>query len=551
VQLERIAIALRPRSGWEAIDLGFRMAARWAGPVWTLWLVLFLPLVLALLLTFREQPALAALAIWWLKPVLDRFVLHVLAHAVFGQVPSLAESLAAWRSLLSARLWPSLLLRPFAWSRSFLAPVAQLERQRGTAARQRAGVLGRRLGGHVLALALVCFCFEWVTVIGCSSLLELLQPGSWMEGADESGDSPFWEPSWWGVRETLLYALAVTVIEPFFVAAGFSLYLSRRVMLEGWDIELGLRRLLARTAQVARGGAVVLLLGLLIAADLPAAQEAPAGEKTAEKSLAKQALYPGESKSSRHVGSDLDEPGKPLDLEAPIDAEAGGCALPDEEQSVYQPLDTPARRAVLAVLASPDFGGDQEVERWRARRSESEVDQVRETGWLAELGQLMASALRTLSWLLMAALVVALIWSIARRWQAGPQLQVDNAPPAQLFGLAISPDSLPSDVAAAARQALQEGRLREALSLLYRGALSVLVHQRGLRIGSGATEGDVLRLVQRLLPAAMSGYFERLLPTWVDLAYAHRQPQVEQLAALCAEYGEHFAAPSRSAGAAP
>lgn len=551
MQLERIAIALRPRGGWEAIDLGFRMAARWAAPLWTLWLVLFLPLLLALLLTFREQPALAALAIWWLKPALDRFVLHVLAHAVFGQVPPLAESLAAWRSLLSARLWPSLLLRPFAWSRSFLAPVAQLERQRGAAARQRAGVLGRRLGGHVLALALVCFCFEWIAVIGFSSLLELLQPGSWAEGAEQAGDAPFWEPSWWGLRETLLYALAVTVIEPFFVAAGFSLYLSRRVMLEGWDIELALRRLMARAAQAIRGAAVLLLLGLLFSVELPAAQQPPVGEKTAEKSLEKEALYPDQDKSSRQRGSDQDEPTQPLDLNAPIDAEAGGCTLPDDVPFAYQPLDTPARRAVLAVLASPDFGGDQQVERWRSRRSEPEAGRVREAGWLAELGQLMASALRTISWLLMAALVVALIWSIARRWQAGAQVQGDDAPPAQLFGLAISPDSLPGDVAAAARQALQEGRLRESLSLLYRGALSVLVHRRGLRIGGGATEGDVLRLAQRLLPAATSGYFERLLPAWVDLAYAHRQPEVAQLAALCTEYDQHFAQPRSSVDVAP
>lgn len=519
MQLDRIAIALRPRGGWESIDLGFRMVLRWAVPVWTLWFVLFIPVLTALLMVFRDQPFLVALAIWWLKPVFDRFLLHVFAHSVFGAPPRLADSLAAWRSVLGSRLWPSLLLRPFAWSRSFLAPVAQLEMQHGKAARLRAGVLGRRLGGHVLALAAVCLCFEVVAVVGLSSLLELLQPGGWLVEGEDHSASPFWQPEWWGLHETLLYALAVSLIEPFFVAAGFSLYLSRRVMLEGWDIEIGLRRAITAASVVAtaRAGLAVLMLGLLFSAELPAS--------------------PAQSPSEVEAST-------PIDLEAPFDAEVGGCdvgpPLPD-----YQPLDTEARRAIVEVLAHADFGGEREVRRWRPRDSDRDVDTPR-IAWLEGLGDLMATSMRVLSWLVLAALVIAAIWSIARRWGSGSMRVDREAPPAQLFGLAISPDSLPSDVAAAARAAMQQGQLREALSLLYRGALSHLVHQRGLRIGGGATEGDVMRLARRLLPAATAGYFERLLPAWVDLAYAHRAPEAQRVEHLCNEYAAHFAARGRA-----
>jgi hypothetical protein len=131
---------------------------------------------------------------------------------------------------------------------------------------------------------------------------------------------------------------------------------------------------------------------------------------------------------------------------------------------------------------------------------------------------------------------------IARRWRTGGVRVDAEAPPTQLFGLAISPDSLPRDVAAAALAAAHRGQLREALSLLYRGALSHLVHQRGLRIGSGATEGDVMSLARRLLPAATAGYFDRLLPAWVDLAYAHRIAEHAQVERLCREYAAHFSA---------
>jgi hypothetical protein len=59
--------------------------------------------------------------------------------------------------------------------------------------------------------------------------------------------------------DNLAYVLAESLIEPFFVTAGFALYLSRRVMLEGWDVELGLRRLARRLEQrrETRGGVPV------------------------------------------------------------------------------------------------------------------------------------------------------------------------------------------------------------------------------------------------------------------------------------------------------
>jgi hypothetical protein len=45
---------------------------------------------------------------------------------------------------------------------------------------------------------------------------------------------------------TTLYALAVLVVEPFYVASGFAMYLNRRVELEAWDVEQEFRRAFAR-----------------------------------------------------------------------------------------------------------------------------------------------------------------------------------------------------------------------------------------------------------------------------------------------------------------
>src|SRR6185369_9811324 len=50
------------------------------------------------------------------------------------------------------------------------------------------------------------------------------------------------------VSDALIYAAVILFLEPFYVAAGFGLYLNRRTLLEGWDIEVALRRIAERHA---------------------------------------------------------------------------------------------------------------------------------------------------------------------------------------------------------------------------------------------------------------------------------------------------------------
>ena len=52
------------------------------------------------------------------------------------------------------------------------------------------------------------------------------------------------------LEDAIVYALVILALEPFYVAAGFALYLNRRTLLEGWDIELALRRIAERHAVV-------------------------------------------------------------------------------------------------------------------------------------------------------------------------------------------------------------------------------------------------------------------------------------------------------------
>lgn len=513
MQLDRVAIVLRPRQGWEAVDLGFRMAAHWARPLWAVCITVVWPLALALSIALASSPWLAALLIWWLKPLYDRFLLHVLSRAVFGAVPTLPQTLGAWREILQPGLPHSLLTRFVDFARAFTLPVLQLERQTGKAARARRKLLKQRAGAHASGLTLICLHLEAIVALGLIAAASLLVPDAQMSA--DSAEA--WQvDQWWQWSDTLVYVLALTLMEPFYVAAGFALYLNRRVTLEGWDVELALRRM----AQRLQGGAAALML--ILGLGLGACVSAPSAW--------------------------ADAAGKTV-IQADTDAEAASDEDDDREAPAYVPRDSERRQAIVRVLSQPVYGSEREVQRWRSIEEddpEQPVEVRPRSGWL-DLMDALAEVLRVLAWLGLAVLVIAIALAVARRLPGRQPPAPAQAPPRVLFGLSIAPDSLPADIPEAARAALAAGDTREALSLLYRGALSHLVHQRGLRVGQGATEGDVLRLAQRHWADGPSTFFQALMPAWVAAAYAARLPEASEVAALCDAYAAALLVPAASA----
>jgi hypothetical protein len=124
-------------------------------------------------------------------------------------------------------------------------------------------------------------------------------------------------------------------------------------------------------------------------------------------------------------------------------------------------------------------------------------------------------------------------------WLARQLPRMDHArreayePPAALFGMDLAPDTLPADVPEAAARLAAAGKLRDALSLLYRGALSELVHKRGVQLLSSHTEGEAVRLAG--LP-----YFAALVDAWRRCAYARRIPSSEEIQSLVTTYKTAF-----------
>ena len=148
MQAADIAIGLRRRSPWEAMDLGLTMLQRWGRQVYLPHVLFAIPLMTAALAAgwWFERAWVALLAIWWMKPAYDRVVLHVLSRAVFGELPTTRAVFGAAKEWLRTGLLTALLLR--LWpdtSRSFTLPVRQLEGQSGRAEHR---ARGRQLAEH-------------------------------------------------------------------------------------------------------------------------------------------------------------------------------------------------------------------------------------------------------------------------------------------------------------------------------------------------------------------------------------------------------------------
>ena len=194
------------------------------------------------------------------------------------------------------------------------------------------------------------------------------------------------------------------------------------------------------------------------------------------------------------------------------------------------------------MLRSEDFRQHRDEMQWQSRaKPERDAPRTDMSGF-ANFVRMIAEIVQSLGWVIVAILAcIALYaaWRYAQR-RAGNGEAAAWRPPETLFGLAVAPETLPDDVAAAALAAARAGRLREALSLLYRGALSALVHRHEVRLEPGDTEGDCVRLAAKSLERGAAGYFAGLVGAWQNAAYAGRDPDLARVEALAEEWRRHF-----------
>ncbi|OYW87986.1 MAG: hypothetical protein B7Z23_13255 [Pseudomonadales bacterium 32-61-5] len=174
MHLNDASVAIRPRSAWEALDIGTLLARRHAGLLMLTWALLTLPIFALLSLIFWQHPSVSILLFWWLKPLYERLPLFILSRALFGDTPSLSECFRALPGLLRPQWLASLTWRRLSLTRSFDLPVLQLEQLAGPARRQRLIVLGQRDTSTATWLTIVGMHLELALWLGALALLYLL-----------------------------------------------------------------------------------------------------------------------------------------------------------------------------------------------------------------------------------------------------------------------------------------------------------------------------------------------------------------------------------------
>jgi len=489
MKLDDITTHIRLRTPWEAADLGFAMVQNnWRGifPAWTL-LLFSLSLIVWLLMPSTYAGYIPIL-LWWLKPVYDRVLLHIYSRQMFSQPLSTADIFSALPGLIwNTGLLGALTWRRFSASRGFNLPIWQLEQLRGKPHKERQNLLHLQAHSYAVWLTVACLHLEYTVIFSLYALILFFDPTErvWDYLVSAFVENLDVEVQYWGsLIYTVLSTLTVWLVEPFYMAASFSLYLNRRTQLEAWDIELTFRSLgdrLHGLTQHAFGIALAVILALSVLPPAPVF----AGEQAEQEYLADETLPP--------------------------------------EDSAEQ---------IEAIMQLDAFSQVRTVKHWMPK----EKDENKTDKNLFELSEsvqvLFASIMKGMLWI---AVIVLLVLAFVYRRQILAMLKplqrkaVKQPPPDILFGMDIRPESLPDDIAAVCRRLWDTDQQRDALSLLYRAALMRLTRHDHIQVQDSHTEGDILQLARPHLAGQRIAWLTAVTRAWQEIAYAHRIPPDERI----------------------
>ncbi|MPV86939.1 hypothetical protein [Ostreibacterium oceani] len=507
MNFNQITIDLSARTDAQAANLGFVVARRYKGILllaYGLAMLPFLLLSLLLLLTFEQNwvAFIALLIPWWFKPYYERVVLFNVSRLIFGQSIGAIELLTSFTQAAKNGLWLNLSLYRLSPSRSATMPVKLLEGLAGREYAERVKFL--RIGSPSTGLTIGLVHIEVLIYINCYILLTWLLPDYWLSNffsnfylADTSVIA--------NVINLFFYAVAMMTIGVFYTCAGFMLYLNRRIMNEGWSIEMAFKQMAKRFQSI---GQMTFMWGVLVVSSILG------GVSAGGYALA------SDGSRNDNFGQSSGEASQTDDFFA-------------------------EDKALLSDIILDESVNPFEVKgKWVANEKVTDASLNRDKdGFAFEHLEGFAALLR---FLLIVASIGGIIWLILRyKLQLmnllGKKPVLDNyEAPTTLFGLNVSKATLPDDITSEANQLLCDGDIVGALSLLYRGSLVSLMFDYGMVIKESHTEGDCLAMAKKHLSTQVFGYFSQLTQTWQNLVYAHQLPQNELINQLITQWHVNF-----------
>jgi hypothetical protein len=242
VQVDALAVRLRPRRPLEASDLGVRLCQEAAPSVFRCFACVAAPVMIVALASYEVANWLPSFVIFLAKPWLDRTILFALSRAAFGQTTAPRDLWRARREVLFSQLLRTWTLQRLSPWRALTQPVYQLEGTTGQNRSTRVRQIRSRTAGSATMATVAFLAAETALTATLTSLALWLVPTeggfSFLAGAEQLTTTT--------VSIACAYSAAVFFVEPFFVASGFAMYLNRRAELEAWDIEQEFKRAFAR-----------------------------------------------------------------------------------------------------------------------------------------------------------------------------------------------------------------------------------------------------------------------------------------------------------------
>ena len=473
MRLEAVTAELRPRSDWEAVDLGLALVRRDFRRSFGAWWLGMLPmLVPASLLLLAGHEGWFLFLFWWWIPVGSRMALHQLSRRLFGDHPTFRETLRELPRAVLRRFAYRMLWARLSYWRPLTMAVEDLEGLRRKAYSDRCRVLMRRGDSSLLMLGLwkLGLTFWLAVSLFCLIVLFLTESArsEWSLALQiHFNGGGLSLPASCEAAILVSVLLGMSLTDLFTTGAGFGIYVNHRTWIEGWDVELAFRRLAARIARVA----VVLALFLIL-------PSAAAGDEADKERIAE--------------------------------------VLRDPDFEVH------TEKQVTWVPADGWFNWN-----WGSGRSGGGGGMMDGLLTLMQVS-LIAGIVALLAWL------VYRYRHVFRRGGPGNGSRaVERA--RVVMGMEVGAGTLPEDIASSALRAWREGRAQEALGLLYRGSISWMIAEAGVGIAESDTESDCLRRV-RESGLGQAGYFSRLTGIWMRMAYGRQLPGDPEVEGLCRDW---------------
>ena len=536
MDLERMTAKVRPRKGWEAIDLGVALVQQHASSLYKIWFITTFPIFTLAAILLLDNAVWAYVGFWFLKPFWERPLLHFLSRELFGERLSVKDCVKSFFHLAKIQWFPSITWRRLSFTRSLDLPIIQLEGLSGSQRSQRLKVIHSIGSGSAVWLTIFFVFLEIVFYFGIIALAYLLLPTQFSETID------FWswltaenEELWAGLLLNFVTYIAVSIVAPFFTACGFALYINQRTHLEAWDIELSFKRLAKRLTEQGKPP-VVRLASILFAFGLAVSVTYSNPTIAAEP---KEDSVEIEDKSNQESMETLLE-------------NLAENSVDNSEALTHKN----AQEIIESVLAGKDFN-DSEIDYRIRKRFENDKDKEKQlsqsSGRFSLFGYYLSKFFSFIVefalWVFVAVVIIFLITRY-RHLITGlsPSGKARKQRPKQLFGLNMSSEELPDQPWQVALKMINEEQYREALSLLYRASLIWYIDHTDVIIREGDTELECLKKLKSEGSQIAGKYLTGLTNSWRRLAYAHQIPEESVLTELCHQWPQAYAVKSQVKG---